>query len=260
MTHRSQRRLRRPRKRRAQGALDGAPAAPNAPTRLFSKDVFLNPGVWLVGITLMVYLIAEQGVISFLPTYLAEVRGMDAAAASSIVSIAPLVGIPVGIVAGMVSDKMGSRKKPLGVLMLASAVTYALMPTWPTGVFIVLVVLFGIATPHLTPGLSAIMASSELPCGIALSALVIGEPVEALQAVGIVAILAGIAISQLPHMRAQAEAAEDGLIGPALLVVHSGGTERSHGFGAVDELALVVLFRERLVAAFLHALGDFFHR
>ena len=127
------------------GALDGAPAAPNAPTRLFSKDVFLNPGVWLVGITLMVYLIAEQGVISFLPTYLAEVRGMDAAAASSIVSIAPLVGIPVGIVAGMVSDKMGSRKKPLGVLMLASAVTYALMPTWPTGVFIVLVVLFGIA-------------------------------------------------------------------------------------------------------------------
>ena len=93
----------------------------------------------------MVYLIAEQGVISFLPTYLAEVRGMDAAAASSIVSIAPLVGIPVGIVAGMVSDKMGSRKKPLGVLMLASAVTYALMPTWPTGVFIVLVVLFGIA-------------------------------------------------------------------------------------------------------------------
>ncbi|GAA6489680.1 MULTISPECIES: MFS transporter [Gordonibacter] len=126
-------------------ALDGAPAAPSVPTRLFSKDVFLNPGVWLVGITLMVYLIAEQGVISFLPTYLAEVRGMDAAAASSIVSIAPLVGIPVGIVAGMVSDKMGSRKKPLGVLMLASAVTYALMPTWPTGVFIVLVVLFGIA-------------------------------------------------------------------------------------------------------------------
>lgn len=124
------------------GAQDAAPAAP---AKLFSKEVFLNPGVWLIGITLMVYLIAEQGVISFLPTYLAEVRGMDAAVASSIVSIAPLVGIPVGIIVGMVSDKMGSRKKPLGVLMLASAVTYALMPTFPTGVFIVLVVLFGIA-------------------------------------------------------------------------------------------------------------------
>lgn len=130
----------------AAGAPSGTEAdAAAAPAKLFSKDVFLNKGVWLIGITLMVYLIAEQGVISFLPTYLAEVRGMDAAAASSIVSIAPLVGIPVGIVAGMVSDKMGSRKKPLGVLMLASAVTYALMPTFPTGVFVVLVVLFGIA-------------------------------------------------------------------------------------------------------------------
>ena len=76
-------------------------------------------------------------------------------------------------------------------------------------------VLFGIATPHLTSGLSAIMASSELPCGIALSALVIGEPVEALQAVGIVAILAGIAISQLPHMKAQAEPAEEAAEHPA---------------------------------------------
>ena len=69
------------------------------------------------------------------------------------------------------------------------------------------VVLFGIATPHLTPGLSAIMASSELPCGIALSALVIGEPVEALQIFGIVGILAGIVISQLPHLRARVEPA-----------------------------------------------------
>lgn len=71
------------------------------------------------------------------------------------------------------------------------------------------VVLFGIATPHLTPGLSAIMASSELPCGIALSVLALGEPVEVLQVAGIVAILAGITISQLPHLSPQAEPAED---------------------------------------------------
>ncbi|MEG0682796.1 MAG: DMT family transporter [Raoultibacter sp.] len=66
------------------------------------------------------------------------------------------------------------------------------------------VVLFGIATPHLTPGLSAIMASAELPCGIALSTLVLGEPVEALQVVGVVAILVGIVVSQLPHLLPQA--------------------------------------------------------
>lgn len=114
-------------------------------TPLLPKAVFASKGMWLIGLTLMIYLIAEQGVISFLPTYLTEVRGMDASLAGSMVSMAPLIGIPVGIVTGMVSDKIGSRKKPLGILMLASAVTYALMPTFPTALFLVLVVLFGIA-------------------------------------------------------------------------------------------------------------------
>ncbi len=112
---------------------------------LFSKDVFLNKGVWFIGIMLLIYMVAEQGAMAFLPTYLAEVRGMDVAVASSIVSIAPLVGIPVGIVAGMISDKWGSRKKPLGILMLLSAVTYVLMPIWPSDLYVVLIVLFGIA-------------------------------------------------------------------------------------------------------------------
>ena len=60
------------------------------------------------------------------------------------------------------------------------------------------VILFGIATPHLSTGLSTIMASSELPCGIALSMALIGEPVDALQAIGVFAILCGVAILQLP--------------------------------------------------------------
>ena len=114
-------------------------------TKLFSKEVFANPGVWLVGLMLLIYLIAEQGAISFLPTYLAEERGLDSATASSIISIAPLVGIPVGIIAGMISDKWGSRKKPLAILMVLAAITYALMPIWPTDSYAVLIVLFGIA-------------------------------------------------------------------------------------------------------------------
>ena len=130
----------------APASADAAPAdAPAVRQGLLPREVFLNKGVWLVGLTLMIYLIAEQGVISFLPTFLNEVRGMDAAEAGSIISIAPLVGIPVGIVVGVISDKLGSRKWPLGILMLASAVTYGLMPSFPTGLFFVLVILFGVA-------------------------------------------------------------------------------------------------------------------
>lgn len=67
------------------------------------------------------------------------------------------------------------------------------------------VILFGIGTPHLTPGLSTIMASSELPCGIAVSVLVVGEPLYTMQAVGIAIILAGVVISQLPNLIPQKE-------------------------------------------------------
>lgn len=127
---------------------------------LLPREVFLNKGIWLVGMTLLIYLIAEQGVISFLPTYLTDVRGLDAATAGSIVSVAPLVGIPVGIIVGIISDKMGSRKIPLGVLMVASAATYAFMPTFPTAMFVVLVVLFGIAVMGIV-GL-CVSAATEL--------------------------------------------------------------------------------------------------
>lgn len=70
------------------------------------------------------------------------------------------------------------------------------------------VVLFGIGTPHLPPGLSTIMASSELPCGIAVSMLVTAEPLAASQALGIVVILCGVAVSQLPNLLAPRSAVE----------------------------------------------------
>lgn len=62
------------------------------------------------------------------------------------------------------------------------------------------VILFGIATPHLPTGISTIMASSELPCGILVSVVVLGEPVGLLQAVGVAIILAGVVVSQLPQL------------------------------------------------------------
>ena len=72
------------------------------------------------------------------------------------------------------------------------------------------VILFGIATPHLPTGLSTIMASSELPCGIAISMAFIGEPVDALQLAGVAAILAGVVVSQLPNLLPAKRMGHDG--------------------------------------------------
>lgn len=66
------------------------------------------------------------------------------------------------------------------------------------------VLLFGIGTPHLEAGTTSIMASSELPCGIALSAWLLQEPVNTPEIFGVILILGGIVLAQVPdYLRAQ---------------------------------------------------------
>ena len=161
---------------------------------------------------------------------------MASGAFSSAVGPLDLVGVACGLLSAVsctffmfFSSRVGSDLPPiqrgLVVCLGACALGFALCPDyfssgvlqagiWQYGLVLGLcalfvpVVLFGIATPHLTPGLSAIMASSELPCGIALSTLVIGEPVEALQVAGIASILIGIVVSQLPNLLSNAQGAD----------------------------------------------------
>lgn len=63
------------------------------------------------------------------------------------------------------------------------------------------VILFGIGTPHLPTGISTIMASSELPCAIFISVFFLGEPIDLLQTIGIIVILGGVVVSQIPNIR-----------------------------------------------------------
>lgn len=56
--------------------------------------------------------------------------------------------------------------------------------------------LYGLGTPYLPAGMSTVLASSELPAGLLVSLLVLGESIDSLQWAGVVAILAGIVVSQ----------------------------------------------------------------
>lgn len=108
--------------------------------------VLRNKNVWMVGIALTLFLIPQQGVIGFLTRYLSDVRGIEATMAGSLVSVASIVGIPVGMIVGALADKIGSRKIPLCVLLVACAVVYAIMPNYPTSSYIIMIILYGIAT------------------------------------------------------------------------------------------------------------------
>jgi sugar phosphate permease len=110
------------------------------------KKVLSNKNVWFIALVLLCYLITQQGTFSFLPTYLSQVRGVTPVEASAITSVASIVGIPVGILTGLVADKAGSRKKTLGILMLACGVSYLLLPLFPTGLYIIMIIFYGVAT------------------------------------------------------------------------------------------------------------------
>lgn len=77
--------------------------------------------------------------------------------------------------------------------------TYGLI-LGPLG-FVLPMILFGIGCKHLSPGLSTIMASSELPISIACSILLLHETLSALQLFGVALILLGVAVAQIPSLR-----------------------------------------------------------
>ena len=62
------------------------------------------------------------------------------------------------------------------------------------------VILFGIGAANLPTGVSTILASAELPCSILLTYLILGEGADTLQIAGVVAILLGVVVSQLPTL------------------------------------------------------------
>ena len=89
---------------------------------------------------------------------------------------------------------------------LPSAITNPgfILPGLALGIAGILLPVFLIASssPHLPNGLSTIMASSELPSGILCAALFMGDAISPLVALGVVIVLAGIALSQSPELLA----------------------------------------------------------
>ena len=58
------------------------------------------------------------------------------------------------------------------------------------------VLLFGLGSPNLPAGISTVLAASELPSGMLVSVMILGESVEPLQWIGVAVILLGVAASQ----------------------------------------------------------------
>ncbi len=107
-------------------------------------DVMKNGSVWLVCIEFVCYMIVHMGVFNYLPTYLTEVAGMSATYAGTLTSVASLIGIPVGILGGMLADKWGSIKKPLAIMMILFALLIFCTPIFSGSAFVLYIILYGV--------------------------------------------------------------------------------------------------------------------
>ncbi|MDR3052317.1 MAG: DMT family transporter [Coriobacteriales bacterium] len=74
------------------------------------------------------------------------------------------------------------------------------IPLALVGIFLP-IVLIQTGAPHLPSGLTTIMASGEMPCGILAAAIFLGDTITAPVAAGVIIILAGIVLSQLDDVR-----------------------------------------------------------
>jgi len=94
-------------KEQTEHAPNGGTALPSGGRRtpFQDRDFWL---VWLVGLGTQysLYLI-----LSWLPFYLQEMRGLGGAAAGTLSSLMPLVAAPSGMLAGYLSDRLGTRRR-----------------------------------------------------------------------------------------------------------------------------------------------------
>lgn len=108
------------------------------------SEVLSNKSVWLICITFLTYMIVHMGVFNYLPTYFTEIGGISATKAGTLTSIASLIGIPVGILGGILADKWGSVKKPLTVTMILFAAVVGILPLFKSSAYMVFVILYGV--------------------------------------------------------------------------------------------------------------------
>lgn len=109
-------------------------------------EVLSNKSVWMICITFFTFMVAHMGVFNYLPTYFTEVGGISATTAGSLTSIASLIGIPVGILGGILADRWGSIKKPLAITMVLFAVVVGVLPMFNSSSYIVFIILYGIVS------------------------------------------------------------------------------------------------------------------
>jgi MFS family permease len=96
------------------------------------REALSNRNIWLLGLAFGCFNAMFLGFATFFPTYLAEIRGYSLGQAAFVASIATIVVLFSAPLAGVLSDRIGSRRLVFSIPFLIIAVMF-LLPFHATG-------------------------------------------------------------------------------------------------------------------------------
>jgi MFS family permease len=143
-----------------------------------AAQVLRNRDVWLISLAFGCFNMATMSFATFTPTYLNLVRGMSLAQAAllaSVVSMVSIVSCPTG---GILSDKIGSRKRPYVLGLVLMAAIMPLIAVMGSSALIVLVItqgLIGGLVPTNIFSAGVEIVGDERLGGLAMGIIMVGQ-------------------------------------------------------------------------------------
>jgi MFS family permease len=154
------------------------PAVVRPGSGITSAQVLRNRDIWLLAASFGASLAATIGLGTYMPTFLNSVRGLPLGQAAFISSLTTLVVIFSAPAGGVLSDRIGSRKKPY-LAGLAAAIVLLPLAGLLTGTWlIVLVVVIGLVVGVIPTNIFAAAVEAtgdERQGGLAMAIIMVGQ-------------------------------------------------------------------------------------
>jgi MFS family permease len=163
-----------------------APNAPADPTALGAPPpaagamgrVLRNGNLWLISLTFGLLNLAFTASTTYLPTYLNKVRGVPLPLAAQWLSLGTIPLLIAAPLAGILSDRLGSRKIPYLVGVSMSAIAAPLVALFTGGALVVVLCLQGLMVGLVAPNIFSAaveVVGDEHLGGLAMGVVMIGQ-------------------------------------------------------------------------------------
>ena len=134
------------------------------------SQILKNRDILLLTICIMAFGIAIQGILAFYPTFFTQVKGLESAKAIRLTGFHGYIGCLGAVVSGLIMDKTGLKKWFGAIAAATCAILFALVPSFPASLAIVIILLVGF-TVNLVPPIvyAAVPNACESPRDIAIA-------------------------------------------------------------------------------------------